>query len=268
MPPSKGRFAQLIVGILAGVTTIAVLNASSWYVLYFGWAMLALLFVASVMTRKRTASPHGEHLAIIGTPVYQVFSAAKTALIALGIFVILLGAGGIVAAFAEGNDPSGLTGGFFLLGAGVTCCAIPTANRQLMSAGYVLWAIAGALMIVLSVLWIDDNLQLARAITVGLALLVGGSFVAYKFLFGKTPVYEEGIMLGGKLVPWQALAGWEITPKTEGGSSLHVSLLHSPAALNAELSNEQAEQIQTILASKLGGPGESRCPPDSGAAVE
>ncbi len=266
MPLTKGRFAQVFIGVLAGVTTLTVLNASSWYVLYFGWAMMAMLFVASIISRKRETSPHGEQLATVGPLVYQMFPASNKALIALGIFVILLGAGGILVALSEGQDQSGLAGGLFLLGAGVTCCAIPTANRQFMSAGYVLWAIAGALMIVLSVLWTDDHLQLARGITVGSVLLVASSFVAYEFLFGKTPVYETGIMLGGKLVPWQAIGSWTITPRATGGSLLQISLLHSPSAFSGELSSEQAEQMQTILTSKLGGPGESRCLPDSNAA--
>lgn len=45
----------------------------------------------------------------------------------------------------------------------------------------------------------------------GALLFFGGGFAVYGFLYGRTKIYEEGILLSNGICPWHCIDAWTVT---------------------------------------------------------
>jgi hypothetical protein len=206
---TQGTFAQHVSGPLAGIGMLCLMLAKNWAVLSIGWAVLAFLIIAGVVQRFRRTPMAGQPLFELGPLIWADLEKINRWIRPVAVFVLLLGLAGVLVSF--GDEGPGHPGyAIFLIGTGVACLGIGKANRPLIIAGYALWTIAGAI-VCYAALSIESSLASAQAITLGALLFFGGGFAVYGFLYGRTKIYEEGILLSNGICPWHCIDAWTVT---------------------------------------------------------
>lgn len=252
MVSKYGNIGQLLVGLFSGLGTLSILLADSWYHLAFGWTALLAVIVGTIFQRQTVVKPEGKCLLELGPPVHQIKPTSNKVLIPLGFFVILLGIGGLLMTNSDEKSLDTVPNGLFLIGAGVCCIAIPSARREFLSLGYLFWVAAGAVMVVSSITWADNNIALSRGLTLGIVVLLVGAVAAYAFLFVKTRIYSNGLAIGRRLVPWNNLRSWMLSEQADGITILQVNYKDSPATIHAVVPRKVIEELAMILTANLG----------------
>ncbi|CAK9053598.1 unnamed protein product, partial [Durusdinium trenchii] len=210
--PSKlaGSAGSALSGLFAAVGTVAILFAESWPLLIVGWGILAGFLIAIFVGKLRSQPPQGEVKFRIGPAIAQSVVSRSTWLVPLGIGVALLGVVSMVLPDSEMSAPDRYGWGLFLVGAGISSIGVARNDRKALAAGYVCWFLGGAAMVSLTLASPGEPVVIARSLTIGSLMALGGGAAAYVFFRGVTPVYDHGIAYGGQVCPWAQIDRWEI----------------------------------------------------------
>ncbi|MEW4527293.1 hypothetical protein [Maioricimonas sp. JC845] len=215
MSPSSGSLFTIARSSLPGVVTAigvaAILFARNWWMLAVGWAVLGVFFVLLLGGLLRSKPAPGPVRFRVGPSMGKNALASRRWLVPVGVFILLLGVFAMFVGSNESTPAERFGWGIFLVGVGVGCFGIASANRFALAAGYALWSIAGLTMAVLAARSGGDAVETARLMTVGILCALGGGAAAWKFFRGTTPVYDDGIRYGSTLCGWDTVDSWSIT---------------------------------------------------------
>lgn len=242
-----------LAGILAAVGMYSIMAAESWAVLSIGWAVLALYLLFAVIAKFRAKQPDGAIRFELGPPIVSFAGGKNRALLPLGIAIVLLGIAGVAIPMrGELSVPNQYGGGLFLIGAGVACLGLYSGNRTVLSAGYALWAIAGAAMTVTAIVYHDELLMTAKLLTLGTLMFFGGAAAAYAFYFGKTRVLEDGIVIGNALCKWERIESWELD-EADDAPRLKVSVAGGQWTPDFWVPRDKTDDLRTFLSEQMPG---------------
>lgn len=206
---SEKKAQQFAYGALAGIAMLCVLLAKNWIVLSIGWAAMALVIVLGSLQRLKKPSPQGKPRFEVGPLIAVDPEKINRWISPVAVLMLLLGIAGLVMPLSENGLVPQYGNAVFLIGIGVACLGIGFVNRALMVTGYGLWAVAGVVM-AYTALGSESPLGMAQSLTFGILLIIGGGFAAYGFLYGKTRIYEEGILLSNGICLWGQIDRWTI----------------------------------------------------------
>ena len=187
---------------------LCILFAKNWAVLSIGWAVLALFILVGVAKYVTRPTPSRDARFELGPLISADFGKINRWIRPVAVFVLLLGFAGIAVSLGE-EGPQNPGYAIFLIGIGVASLGIGYANRPLIVAGYGLCALAGAIVCYTAVS-IENPRGMAQALTLGGLLFFGALLAVYGFLYGRTRIYEEGILLSNGICPWESVDSWAL----------------------------------------------------------
>lgn len=236
-----------LAGPLAGIGMAGILLAKNWAVLAMGSAALVICLLMSILPRLKRTLPAAKPQFEVGPLLNNDPEKINKWLMPIAVFVLILGIIGFLISFGEEGSPQQSGYALFLIGIAIANFGICKANRGLIVAGFMQWFVAGAI-VVFAALGIDDSFQMTRTLIMGGLLLLGGGLATYGFLFGKTRIYDEGILLSNRICPWQEFDKCEIRT-INGINYLQVSAAWWKPLM--PLRPDQVEPLKALLAEKL-----------------
>ncbi|MCA8995481.1 MAG: hypothetical protein KDA80_00775 [Planctomycetaceae bacterium] len=237
-------------GIVAAIGTLAILTAKSWSGLIIGWialGVMALLILAGVLTRKPVT---GAVRFRVGPPIAQSGIPSQGWLIPLGIAVFLLGLVGLLIPGDEVASPEKYGWSLFLMGAGIACFGIARNHRLMLAFGYLLWCIAGLVLIGVTIASPLDPISAGRLLTIGGMMAFGGGAASYSFFRGSTTIYEDGIVYGNGLCEWSHVDSWELIHHA-GNHLLLLSVSQGKWKPAHHVSSRDVEDLRMFLENKV-----------------